>query len=138
MRRALTLAELAVVLVVLGIICAIGLPWILRRADRAHVRGAATEVVNALAAARAASVAASRHVAIRFDSARDAIVVTAGDDTILLRDLGAVHGVSIASNRDSMAYSPSGLGYGAANQTIVLRRGDAADTVVISRLGRVR
>ena len=138
MRRAHTLAELVVILVIVGIICAIAFPRLLRDTDRARVRGATREVVNALAAARAAAVARGRHVGIRFDPARSTVLVTSGEDTILRRDLEAIHGVTITSNRDSLAYAPTGLGYGAANQTVVLRRGDAVDTVVISRLGRVR
>jgi len=37
-----------------------------------------------------------------------------------------------------MAYAPNGLGYGASNLTVVLRRGSAAETIFVSRLGRVR
>ncbi len=138
MRRAFTLAELAVVLVVIGVLCAISVPWALRRIDGAHVRGARAEIVAALASARSTAVATGRHVAVRFDSTESVVLVTVGDDTLLARRLGALHGVTIASNRDSLAYAPTGLGYGAANQTVVLRRGDATDTVVIARLGRVR
>ena len=138
MRRAHTLAELVVILVIVGIICAIAVPRILRDSDRARVRGAVREVVNALSAARSAAVARGRHVGVRFDPATSTVLVTAGGETILVRDLDAVHGVTITSNRDSLAYAPTGLGYGAANQTVVLERGSAVDTVVISRLGRVR
>jgi hypothetical protein len=46
--------------------------------------------------------------------------------------------VRLAATRDSMAYLPLGLGYGAANLRAVLTRGRASDTVFVSRLGRVR
>jgi hypothetical protein len=37
-----------------------------------------------------------------------------------------------------MAFGASGLGYGAANLRVVVRRGAASETVYVSRLGRVR
>jgi hypothetical protein len=37
-----------------------------------------------------------------------------------------------------MVYDPRGLGFGAANLSLVLSRGDAADTLTVSRLGRVK
>ena len=52
--------------------------------------------------------------------------------------LGSSHGVMLSASRDSMAYAPNGLGYGAANLTIILRRGESAETIFVSRLGRVR
>jgi hypothetical protein len=52
--------------------------------------------------------------------------------------VGALYGVRLEPSRDSMAYAPSGLGWGGANLRVVVRRGAAADTVVVSRLGRVR
>src|SRR5687768_15528721 len=94
-RRAFTIAELAVVLVIIGIICALSVPWILRRADRAHVRGARAEIITMLASARAAAVAGDRHVGVRFDSARGVMLITAGGDTVLSRNLRSVHGVEI-------------------------------------------
>jgi hypothetical protein len=46
--------------------------------------------------------------------------------------------VALEATRDSLAYGPDGLGVGAANLRLVLRRGAAADTLSVSRLGRVR
>ena len=138
MRNGVTLIELAVVLVVIGVLCAIGFPGILRFLDRSHVRHATNELVTVLALARTTSVARGVHVTTRFDAVRGSVAVIAGGDTILSRDLGVVHGVSIRSNRDSTVYGPTGLGYGAANQTIVVQRGRALDSIIVSRLGRVR
>jgi hypothetical protein len=49
-----------------------------------------------------------------------------------------VHGVRLAATRDSMTYYPDGLALGGANLSIVLSRGAAADTVIVSREGRVK
>jgi hypothetical protein len=76
--------------------------------------------------------------AITIDTAAASLVVRSFTDTISTRRLGSSHGVSLAASRDSMAYAPNGLGYGASNLTLILRRGTAAETVVVSRLGRVR
>ncbi len=138
MRHGATLLELAIVLAIVGVLCAVGIPRALRFLDRARVRHATNEIVTALAVARTTAVARQAHVAVRFDAVRSSVTVMSGSDTLVSRELGAVYGVSILANRDSSGYAPTGLGYGAANQTVVIRRGVAADSVIISRLGRVR
>ena len=138
MRRGLTLLELAVVIAIIALSAAIVTPALLRRLDRSRVRHAVSELTSALALARTMAVARTTHVAVFFDSVRSTVVVAAGPDTLMVRALGAIHGIELRSNRDSTVYGPTGLGYGAANQSIVVRRGSAEDTVVISRLGRVR
>ena len=130
--------EVAVVLAIIAVVGAIATPALLRRLDRTRVRHAAGEIVSGLALARTTAVARETYVSVRFDSARSAMIIVAGSDTLLARLLGEIHGVRVRSNRDSTVYGPTGLGHGAANQSVVLRRGDAEDTVVISRLGRVR
>ena len=138
MRQGVTLIEVLVVLVIIGAICGIGIPRLLRYLDRTHVRHATNEIVATLALARTTAITRGAHVATRFDAEHSVVAVTIGADTIVTRALGAVHGVRIRSNRDSTVYGPSGLGYGAANQTVIVDRGGASDSVVISRLGRVR
>ena len=138
MRRAVTLLELVVVVAIVGVLCAIGVPSLLRHLDRTRVRHAADEIAATLSLARATAIARERRVTTVFDSTRASLLVILGTDTLVARDLRAAYGVGLRSNRDSAVYGPGGLGVGAANQTIVIRRRDAADTVVISRLGRVR
>jgi prepilin-type N-terminal cleavage/methylation domain-containing protein len=138
MRRGLTLLEIAVVIAIIALITAIATPALLRRLDRTKVRHATADIIMALGVARSTAVAREAPVAVTFDSLRSAVTVTVAGDTILDRMLGAVYGVDLRSNRDSLAYGPTGLGHGAANQSVVVARGAARDTVVISRLGRVR
>jgi hypothetical protein len=40
--------------------------------------------------------------------------------------------------RDTITYAPNGMGYGVANSTIVVGIGQRAETVTVSRLGRMR
>jgi len=130
--------EITVVVAMIVLIGAIGTPALLRRLDRSKVRHAASEIVSALALARTTAIARETRVAVIFDSARSAIIVAAGEDTLIARMVGDAYGVQLRSNRDSTVYGQAGLGYGAANQSVIISRGSAVDTVVISRLGRVR
>lgn len=138
MRHGVTLIEVAIVLVVMGVVCAFGVPPLLRFVERARVRHAANEIVSTLGFARTAAVGRAAYVTVHVDPVRSSLAVTTGRDTLLVRDLAAVYGVRVRSNRDSIVYGPTGLGHGAANQTVVIRRGDSQDSVIISRLGRIR
>jgi hypothetical protein len=46
--------------------------------------------------------------------------------------------VELRATRDSLAYDPYGMGRGASNLSIVIRKGAAVETVFVSRLGRIR
>jgi hypothetical protein len=94
--------------------------------------------MSAFALARRWSLSRASRTAIAIDTFTATLVVRSYSDTIARRRLGDSHGVSMWSSRDSMAYAPNGLGYGASNLTLVLRRGAAVETVSVSRLGRVR
>lgn len=108
------------------------------RRDLLATQHAARLVADALATARREAMATSRAVAIHLDPPRGALTVHAGSDTLIHLPLATSHRITLRATRDSMAYSPNGLGIGAANLTITIARGTAADTVTVSRLGRVR
>ncbi|HUQ84356.1 MAG TPA: type II secretion system protein [Gemmatimonadaceae bacterium] len=138
MRRGTTLPELMVVLTIVGVLTLVALGRVTALRDRMSVRAAASETVATFALARRWSVSRATRTAITIDSAAVALVVRSYTDTVAHRKLASSHGVSLATSRDSMAYAPNGLGYGASNLTVVLRRGAAAETIFVSRLGRVR
>ena len=77
-------------------------------------------------------------VAVVIDTGSGGLTVRSGSVVIARRGLRTAFGVRVASTRDSMSYDPRGLGYGAANLTVIASRGRAAETLFVSRLGRVR
>lgn len=138
MRNGTTFAELAVALAMIGVATGIAIPHFAAYRDRVATDAAAASTLALLSTARNAAVRRAMVTAVRFDTLGARVVVYAGRDTLANRPLGIVHGVSLQVSRDSIAYAPNGMGYGAANTRLVLSRGRAADTLTISRLGRVR
>ena len=133
-----TLAELVIALSLCAILATITIAGLASLRDRSSVRAASTELVSALHLARSSALAESRVVAIRFDTASGRALVLAHPDTLLDLPLGVWYAVTLGATRDSIAYGPTGRGYGAANTTLTIRRRGAADTIVVSRLGRVK
>ena len=137
MRRAFTLIDLALTVSLSALAAAIAVPRTVAIADALRVRAATDDAVNALATARQAAIHRGELATLVADAARATVVVRVGPDTLVRRDLAGTWGVRLVATRDSIRFAPTGLGYGAANTTLVLSRGRAADTVVVSRLGRV-
>ena len=138
MRHGTTLPELIVVMVVAGVLGSIAVVRASALRDRMSVRAATAETVATFALARRWSVTRASRTAVSIDTADGSVTVWSYGDTVVRRRLGNAHGVALSATRDSMAYAPNGLGYGASNLSIVVRRGSVADTIVVSRLGRVR
>lgn len=136
-RVAFSFIEVLLVLVVAGVLAALALPPYVAVRDRAAVQSAATAAVAAFDAARTLALTRGRRAAVRIDTLSGRIVVHSGTDTVLKLPVGSSWGVRLSATRDSSALAPDGLGYGAANLSLFIRRGAAADTVIVSRLGRV-
>jgi hypothetical protein len=132
------LVEQLVILTIMGLLTAITTVGGAHLLDDAAVHAAARDVRDALATAREYAVATGVRTAVEVETTPARVVVHAAADTVLARPLFELHGVLIEGTRDSMAYAPSGLGYGAANLRVVVRRHGSADTINVSRLGRVR
>lgn len=137
-RRGTTILELALTLSVISILSALAYPRIAGLLDGIHVRGTATEVHSLFTAARHHAITRAERITVQIDTARAAITLATETDTLRTRALGDAHGVKLAANRASFTYSPIGIGYGAGNMTIIIRRNARVDSLFISRLGRVR
>jgi len=137
-RRGFTLPELLIVLTIAGVAMAIAIPNARAGLDRVSVRSAASDVRATLNYARMLAMAGGVPVAVDVDSVAGTLRIRRGDERILTRGVGPAHGVRLGRTRDSLTYDPRGFGRGAANLSIVLRRGTSVETVFVSRLGRVR
>lgn len=137
-RWAYTLVELVVVLTVLALVAAISIRVVGHQLDRISVGSAVSEAAGAFARARDEALARHAMVSIRIDTGERALTLQTGGARLGRHALGHAHGVSLATSRDSVVFDARGLGYGPANLTLVVRRGSVAETLVVSRLGRVR
>ena len=106
--------------------------------DRISVHAAASDVTTILSFARTLAIAGRAPVAVDVDSASGTLRVRRGAEVVLSRSVGTLHGVKVGRTRDSLTYDPRGLGRGAANLSVILRLRAAAETVFVSRFGRVR
>lgn len=137
-RTGFTLVEMLSVVALLLIIVMMAVPRYSALRDRLAVDGAASGVMRALVDARASAMRLGARSAVAIDTQAAVMVVHLRSDTISRMHLNDLFGVSLQSSRDSIAYAATGLGYGASNAQIIVARGTAAETVSVSRTGRVR
>jgi prepilin-type N-terminal cleavage/methylation domain-containing protein len=140
MRRGFTLIELVVALVVIGVTLTLALPRLGDTLDRIAVERSAADLAVALGTARNAAVMWSTRarLMIRADSLR----IDRWSDTgwaVHKAWPGPVsHGVAVEVSNAQVVFGPTGMGWGASNTQVVLRRGSHSATLTTSRLGRVK
>jgi prepilin-type N-terminal cleavage/methylation domain-containing protein len=137
-RAGHTLVELSLVLTIVGLVSMIAVHEATLYLDRVAARSAVAEAAALVARARDDALAQRAVVSLRVDTVAGTVGLSARGEPLTLRALGHAHGVRLSTTRDSIAFDVRGIGYGAANLTLVARRGSAAETLVVSRLGRVR
>jgi prepilin-type N-terminal cleavage/methylation domain-containing protein len=138
MRQGMTAIETVVVLSIIAMVMAIVVPTLARMRDGIAVRNAAAEALSAFAIARRSAIVRGATTALGVDRPPGFITVTAAGEMLLQRNLEGAYGVTLSSTRDSTAYSALGHGFGAANLSLVIARGAVAETIFVSREGRVR
>jgi Tfp pilus assembly protein FimT len=137
-RRGMTIVELLVMVAILGAMAAIAVPRVVTTMDRFSVRGATQDVVLTLATARAAASRRGAYVSFVADTRAGRVRAVSDGETLLERDLARIRGIRLEASRESVTFAPGGLGWGAANTTVIVTKGTRSDTIVMSRLGRVR
>jgi Tfp pilus assembly protein FimT len=138
--RGATLPELTSVILILGVMASVAVPPARRFVDRASVAAAADRYSAAHELTRHTAIARGRLA--RYEVDRGALRLTLSLrnprgtwDTLRLFHLGEVQ---LTVSQPTVTFNPLGIGSGASNTTVVLSRGAAAETLTVSRTGRLR
>jgi Tfp pilus assembly protein FimT len=134
----MTMLEVVIVMALLAFCSAMAIPRYAAFHDRLAARGAASLLTRALLDARHLAWRLGTRTAVRVDTAAASVTVQSVRGPIAVHDLQALFGVRVGATRDSVAYLPDGLGFGASNARFIVARGAVAETVTVSRIGRVR
>ena len=140
MSKGFTTLELIVVAAIAGTLMALWIPRAAGLMDWLATQRAVRDVTTALALGRNGAVMQSTRARIEIAS-----------DTLRIDRLGAhgwepwwrlagpaSHGVALEVSNPVVTFGPTGMGWGVANTKVVLRRGSQAETITISRVGRVK
>jgi Tfp pilus assembly protein FimT len=133
-----TLIELVLVMCIMTLAALMGIRQVQLLLDRIATRDAVRAASAVVARARDEAVAMHTPVSVRIDTAASSLELRSRDGAFGFAPLHSTHGVTLSTTRDSITFDVRGLGYGAANLTLVARRGRSSDTLVVSRLGRTR
>ncbi len=137
-RRGYTLLDVVLTMAIIGLLSAISAPRASAFLDSIAVQGASSDAFAVFSSARNAAVNGAAQATVEIDTLRVTMTARLKTDTILKHELGRVHNVKLSTSRPSITFSASGMGYGAGNLTLVIKRGRAVDSLFVSRLGRVR
>ena len=139
MRRGVTLPELAMVLAIVGALSALTFPRTAGWLDRMAVSRAGGEIAAFYQTARFAAIFRSQRVRLELGQDSLRAVLEGPSDSVFLQWAGpARHGVSLTATRALIRIQSNGLGLGAANTKLVLKKGMAAESLTTSRLGRLK
>jgi type II secretory pathway pseudopilin PulG len=137
---------MVIVVVLIGIIAAIGFPKIRQSLDKANVRSARAAVGTFAAMARAAAIQRGCPGVLHFVATNATVWVTTNCQTKVdtvagVQQLGTRFKVTMVATRDSVRYDPRGLSLdNLTTNTVVRFTGSVSsntDSTVINPLGKV-
>lgn len=141
-QRGLTLTEMVMVMVLLGLIVLFAGPRIADALVRQNVRSARDGIATMHARAKAVAVQRGRPTMLVF-SADTMLIVSRAPLTGNVDTVGAMEnvfdrwGVAVDRTSDTLRFDARGLGIGGAAQQIIAYRAQYADTLFINAVGRV-
>ena len=140
MSKGFTLLELMVVLLIVAALLALWLPRAARLQDWLETERAVRDVTTALAVGRNGAVMQSTlaRIEIAADTLRIDRLEPDGWRPWWRLPGPSSHGVTLEVSNPIVTFGPTGMGWGASNTKIVLRRGSQAETITTSRVGRVK
>jgi Tfp pilus assembly protein FimT len=138
--RGSSLPELTVVVALVAISAALGVPSLRYAMDRRTVENATQALIQAHTEARLVAIESQRTALLTL--AADSMVLRTardGDTLVVWRRAGpSAYGVTVTGTSHIFRFIPYGYSIGASNTTYILTRGAAVRKVIIARYGRVR
>ena len=140
MAKGFSLIELAVAIAIAAALAALALPRAGRLLDWIATDTAVREVTTALSLGRHGAVmqGSRARVTIAADTLRIDRWRADGWEPWWRRPGPTSLGVRLEVSNPVVVFGPTGMGWGASNTTVVLRRGSQVETITMSRLGRVK
>jgi prepilin-type N-terminal cleavage/methylation domain-containing protein len=138
--RGVTLPELTTVLLIIGVVASVTVPPARRFVDQGTVAGAADRYAAVHEVTRHTAIARGRPARYEVDRGALRMVLSLRGprgtwDTLRVFELGEVR---LSVSQPTVTFNPLGIGSGASNTTVVLGHGAAAETLTVSRTGRLR
>ena len=138
--RGVTLPEVITVLVLIGLVASVAIHPMGHALDRVAVNEGVQRYGALFETARAFATARARQTRLELDTARRvALIEIRRDptawDTLDQRPLGRAR---IGASQTIVTFSSLGVGFGLSNARIIFTSGAAADTITVSRTGRLK
>jgi prepilin-type N-terminal cleavage/methylation domain-containing protein len=135
-----SLTELLVAMLIIALLAGIAFPRMRGLRDWIATDQAAREVTTALAVARhaAATHATRARLLIASDSLRIEGFGPTGWEPWWSAPGPAHLGVALTLSNATIVFGATGMGWGASNTTVTLRRGSQVETITVSRVGRIK
>ena len=138
MKSGYTLPDVALALVIAGLLLGIALPGLTALKQEVTIEQAAQSLVSAHRRARTLAVT-SGHPAILSVAERNLRITLSGAAQPHWQAPGPLEqGIAITGTPRDLTFSPLGITTGLSNATFNLTLGSATRSVVVSRLGRIR
>ena len=138
--KGFTLLELIAVFAIAAVLVMLWTPRAARLIDWLETEAAVRDVTTALAVAQSGAImqSARSRLTISADSLRIDRLIALQWVPWWHKPGPASHGVSLVVSNPVIEFGPSGIGWGVSNTKIVLSRGSQAETITMSRVGRVK
>jgi len=144
-RRGFSLIEMLIVMILIGILTAVALPYLRTGPSKSSVRGANSAIASYHAIARNAAIARGRMAVLVIKAAAPAMVLvvvrrpgsSAVDTVGAVANLYSTFSVALTTTSDSVIFTPRGIGISTSTTTVISTRGGVADTLTISAAGRL-
>lgn len=142
--RGFTLVEILIVVVLIGIMLAVGIPYFRTGTLKGDLRSGADAIASLHSVAKQTAIQRGRTARLVMDATANTVVVVAtnaagtGLDTVgRVENLNDRYGVTFTTTTPTLIFTPRGIGAETSGTTIIVSKQSFSDTLTISAAGRL-